>query len=79
MAYFLSRYSLYVVDNYHLEDLWQQKVAILKGRVFFHLNSRLCYEKILQLQPQLKDTSVGNITISDASRHSNGERVICKQ
>ncbi|KAL9873445.1 secreted decoy of InR [Glossina fuscipes fuscipes] len=72
-----KKYSLYVVDNYHLEDLWQQKVAILKGRVFFHLNSRLCYEKILQLQPQLKDTSVGNITISDASRHSNGERVIC--
>uniref|UniRef100_A0A1A9ZL44 Fibronectin type-III domain-containing protein n=1 Tax=Glossina pallidipes TaxID=7398 RepID=A0A1A9ZL44_GLOPL len=72
-----KKYALYVVDNYHLEDLWQQKVAILKGRVFIHLNSRLCYEKILQMQPQLKDTSVGNITISDASRHSNGERVIC--
>uniref|UniRef100_A0A1A9X2Q2 Receptor L-domain domain-containing protein n=1 Tax=Glossina brevipalpis TaxID=37001 RepID=A0A1A9X2Q2_9MUSC len=72
-----NKYTLYVVDNYHLEDLWQQKVAILKGRVFFHLNSRLCYEKILQLQSQLKDTSVGNITIRDASRHSNGERVIC--
>lgn len=71
------RYALYVEDNYYLEDLWNsnQKVSIPKGRLFFHLNPRLCYEKITQLEPQLKES---NISITDVPRNSNGELVLCK-
>uniref|UniRef100_A0A1I8M7B5 Receptor L-domain domain-containing protein n=1 Tax=Musca domestica TaxID=7370 RepID=A0A1I8M7B5_MUSDO len=69
-------YALYVVDNHYLEDLWNtnQRVAISKGRIYFHLNARLCYEKIAQLGQQLKES---NISIADVSRNSNGELLSC--
>lgn len=72
-----NKYALYVVGNYHLEQIWgnNQNVAVIKGRVYFHLNPRLCHDKIIQLQPSLKD--VAKVTIEDASPNSNGERVIC--
>lgn len=71
------RYALYVVNNYHMEHIWpaNRQVAIQRGTIFFHLNPRLCYEKIQKLQPSLK--SVRKISIADVSPNSNGERVIC--
>ncbi|XP_055851145.1 insulin-like receptor [Episyrphus balteatus] len=69
--------ALFVVDNFHLEELWpdNHKIAIFKGRLFFHLNPMLCYEKILQLAPSLKSSD--KIDIRDASHNSNGERNTC--
>ncbi|XP_075145852.1 secreted decoy of InR [Haematobia irritans] len=71
-----DKYSFYVVDNHHLESLWNinQKVSIPRGHVFFHLNPRLCYNKIQELKPHLKES---DISVTDASRNSNGEQVYC--
>ncbi|ALC45735.1 CG3837 [Drosophila busckii] len=73
----LMSYSLFVVNNHNLEHIWapNRQVAIQRGTVFFHLNPRLCYEKITKLQSSLK--SVSKISVADVSRNSNGERVIC--
>ena len=65
-----------MVDNHYLEELWLQNVAILHGCVYFHLNPHLCYQKITDLQKNFKECN--QITIKDASRNSNGERVVCK-
>ncbi|XP_036674084.3 insulin-like peptide receptor [Drosophila suzukii] len=72
-----NKYALYVVNNYHLEHIWppNHQVIIQRGMLFFHLNPRLCYEKIHQLQSSLK--SGENISVADVSPNSNGERVIC--
>ncbi|XP_017057664.1 insulin-like receptor [Drosophila ficusphila] len=72
-----NKYALYVVNNYHLEHIWPQnhQVIIQRGMLFFHLNPRLCYEKIHQLQSSLK--SGESISVADVSPNSNGERVIC--
>ncbi|EDW42123.1 insulin-like growth factor 1 receptor [Drosophila sechellia] len=72
-----NKYALYVVNNYHLEHIWPPNhlVIIQRGTLFFHLNPRLCYEKIHQLQGSLK--SGENISVADVSPNSNGERVIC--
>ncbi|XP_055906079.1 insulin-like receptor [Eupeodes corollae] len=69
--------ALFVVDNFHMEEIWpaNHKVAIFNGRIFFHLNPRLCYEKILELAPSIKN--MDKIEIRDASHNSNGERTIC--
>uniref|UniRef100_A0A6P4F9F9 Insulin receptor n=1 Tax=Drosophila rhopaloa TaxID=1041015 RepID=A0A6P4F9F9_DRORH len=72
-----NKYALFVVNNYHLEHIWppNHHVIIQRGMLFFHLNPRLCYEKIHQLQSSLK--SGENISVADVSPNSNGERVIC--
>uniref|UniRef100_A0A1I8PES9 Fibronectin type-III domain-containing protein n=1 Tax=Stomoxys calcitrans TaxID=35570 RepID=A0A1I8PES9_STOCA len=72
-----DKYSFYVVNNHHLENLWNtnQKVSIPRGHVYFHLNPRLCYDKIEDLKPQLKEA---DLTVTDASRNSNGEQVYCE-
>ncbi|KAH8312007.1 hypothetical protein KR044_008993 [Drosophila immigrans] len=73
-----NKYALFVVNNYHLEHLWptNRQVAIQRGTIFFHLNPRLCYDKIESLMPSLKNTK-SEISVADVSRNSNGERVIC--
>ncbi|XP_034114912.1 insulin-like peptide receptor isoform X2 [Drosophila albomicans] len=73
-----TKYALYVVNNYHLEHIWptNRQVAIQHGTIFFHLNPRLCYEKILNLQPALKSLKT-EISVADVSPNSNGERMIC--
>lgn len=73
-----NKYSLYVVNNHHLETLWlpKQKVSLMKGHVFFHLNPQLCYEKITNLQNSIKNGEI--ISYLDASPNTNGERAICK-
>lgn len=65
------------MHNSHLEHIWSanRQVALQRGRIFFHLNPRLCYDKILKLQPSIK--SGVKISIADVSPNSNGERVIC--
>ncbi|KAH8369250.1 hypothetical protein KR009_005630 [Drosophila setifemur] len=72
-----NKYALYVVNNHHLEHIWPPNhlVMVQRGSIFFHLNPRLCYDKIIQLAPSLK--SVQEISVADVSPNSNGERVIC--
>ncbi|EDW34212.1 GL22128 [Drosophila persimilis] len=72
-----NKYALFVVNNHHLENIWppNHQVLVQRGSIFFHLNPRLCHEKILQLEPSLK--SVQQISVADVSPNSNGERIIC--
>ncbi|SPP83522.1 insulin-like peptide receptor [Drosophila guanche] len=72
-----NKYALFVVNNHHLENIWtpNHQVLVQRGSIFFHLNPRLCHEKILQLEPSLK--SVQHISVAEVSPNSNGERVIC--
>lgn len=60
-----------------MEHIWptNRQVAVQRGTIFFHLNPRLCYEKILKLETSLR--SVRKISAADVSPNSNGERVIC--
>ncbi|KAL5286195.1 INSR family protein [Megaselia abdita] len=69
--------SFYVVNNHYLEELWlsNRKVQIQKGKLNFHLNPKLCVEKILDLSSQIK--SGRSIDVDDVSRHSNGEETVC--
>lgn len=69
--------AFYVVNNHYLEELWlsNRKVQIQNGKLNFHLNPKLCYEKILALSPQIK--SGRSVTVDDVSPHSNGEETIC--
>lgn len=69
--------SFYVVNNHYLEELWitNRKVQIQNGKLNFHLNPKLCYEKILALSPQIK--SGRSVTVDDVSPHSNGEETVC--
>ncbi|KAH8337252.1 hypothetical protein KR059_004227 [Drosophila kikkawai] len=72
-----NKYALFVLNNYHLEHIWppNHQVIIQNGKIYFHLNPRLCYEKIQQLQSSMK--SAENISVADVSPNSNGERMIC--
>ncbi|KAH8280098.1 hypothetical protein KR018_007783 [Drosophila ironensis] len=72
-----NKYAIYVVNNHHLEHIWppNHQVLVQRGSIFFHLNPRLCYDKVMQLEPSLK--SVQKISVADVSPNSNGERVIC--
>ncbi|XP_034487074.1 insulin-like peptide receptor isoform X2 [Drosophila innubila] len=72
-----NKYVLSVMNNYHLEHIWKanRQVALQRGTIFFHLNPRLCYDKILKLQSSIK--SGLKISIADVSPNSNGERVVC--
>ncbi|XP_068155469.1 LOW QUALITY PROTEIN: insulin-like growth factor 1 receptor [Drosophila tropicalis] len=72
-----NKYALFVVDNHHLEHIWptNRQVAILHGSMFFHLNPRLCTDKLFQIESSLK--SVQKLSIADISPNSNGERAIC--
>ncbi|KAH8330925.1 hypothetical protein KR067_008973 [Drosophila pandora] len=72
-----NKYAIYVVNNHHLEHIWpnNHQVVVQSGSMYFHLNPRLCYEKIMALAPSLK--SVQKVSVVDVSPNSNGERVIC--
>lgn len=72
-------YALYVVDNRNLQELWNweshKKLEIANGKIFFHLNPKLCIDKIRKLE------SVAKLSLSDpidVSLMSNGDRIACK-
>lgn len=64
------------MDNRNLEDLWNAStnVQIAKGKVFFHYNPKLCYDKILKFA---NDSKAEKSDDKDISEHSNGNRAPC--
>ncbi|GFU87938.1 insulin-like receptor [Trichonephila clavipes] len=73
------RYALLVLDNQNLQELWnwesrKTKLRINGGKVFFHFNSKLCPNKIKELQ---KYAEVREWDERDVSPSSNGDRVAC--
>lgn len=73
-----ERYAFYVVDNQNLVEIWDwtnRTLEMKRGRLLFHLNSKLCRSKIeelaqkVNLKPSFTDFEVST---------SNGEKVACK-
>lgn len=77
-----SKYSLLVMDNQNLQELWDWSahngIKILSkdgpGRIFFHLNPKLCLYKIETLR---KKAGLGPFTEYDVAPNSNGDKVAC--
>ncbi|CAD1479730.1 unnamed protein product, partial [Heterotrigona itama] len=77
-----SKYSLLVMDNQNLQELWDwsshKGIKIQSkdgpGRIFFHLNPKLCLYKIETLR---KKAGLGPFTEYDVAPNSNGDKVAC--
>lgn len=82
-----NEYSFVVLDNPNLQDLWtydenntqNKPLKINKGKIFLHLNPKLCYSKIEKLQ-KYADIPGHEMPWKalDVSRHSNGDKVACE-
>lgn len=77
----LYRYSLYILENNDLENIWSanQTVIIERGKVLFHFNPKLCFKEIEKLAPMIVDMK-GNTTFDDkeVARDSNGAKGLCE-
>lgn len=77
--HFFFRYALVVLDNQNLVDLWDWKhrssgLRIGNGRLFFHFNPKLCFQKIEEL---IKKTNLSAHTDLEVARNSNGDKTAC--
>jgi len=69
-----------LLDNQNLQELWdwdsrEKNLRILKGRLFFHFNPKLCLNKIEQLK---EVANLANFTDLEVAANSNGDKVACK-
>ncbi|XP_050497330.1 insulin-like receptor [Diabrotica virgifera virgifera] len=73
-----GKYVFSVFDNQNLQDLWdwntRPPLKIKSGKLFFHFNPKLCYEKILTLQEK---AGLGNFTDLEVAKNSNGDKTAC--
>ncbi|XP_012136523.2 insulin-like receptor-like isoform X2 [Megachile rotundata] len=77
-----SKYSLLVMDNQNLQELWDwswhRDIKILSkdgpGKIFFHLNPKLCLYKIEMLREK---AGVAPFTDYEVAPNSNGDKVAC--
>lgn len=72
-----KKYSLYVMDNQNLQDLFDEghNITFMYGKYFFHLNPKLCVNKIERLKPMFNKKI--EINDEDVSRTSNGDKIAC--
>ncbi|XP_060537020.1 insulin-like receptor [Cylas formicarius] len=73
-----QKYSLVVLDNQNLQDLWDwdnnRTIKIDNGSLFFHFNPMLCYSKIEELKTVAK---LPDFTDLEVAPTSNGDKVAC--
>lgn len=73
-----SNSSLHVMENQNLQELWdwesKQDLKIVKGRLFFHFNPKLCLHHIHRLIDIVHQKNVTNLEVS---RESNGYKIPC--
>ncbi|XP_076760117.1 insulin-like receptor-like [Xylocopa sonorina] len=77
-----TRYSLLVMDNQNLQELWDwslhKEMKILSkngpGKIFFHLNPKLCLYKIEMLREK---AGLAPFTDYEVAPNSNGDKVAC--
>lgn len=68
-----NKYSLIIWDNQNLQELWNdQKVEINNGKLFFHMNPKLCFSKIESLTK-----NVSQIDNYENAKLSNGDKTPC--
>lgn len=74
-----DNFSLYVMDNQNLQSLFDHDVKIAKGKLFFHFNPKLCYDKIEAIKKNVVDLKDNEkFAIEDVAIKSNGDKVACK-
>lgn len=77
-AGFGETYSLLVLDNTNLQELWDWKkktdFKILSGKVFFHYNPKLCLHHIHKL---LSVSQYETFSDLDVGKDSNGDKFPC--
>jgi hypothetical protein len=73
------RYAIVVRDNQNLQELWvwgnKKPLRVVKGKLFFHNNPKLCFNKIVQLKDEAK---MPDFTDTEVARDSNGDKIACK-
>uniref|UniRef100_A0A1A8QE15 Tyrosine-protein kinase receptor n=2 Tax=Nothobranchius TaxID=28779 RepID=A0A1A8QE15_9TELE len=75
----VGNYSFYALDNQNLRQLWdwsKHKLSILKGRIFFHYNSKLCMSEILKME-NVTGTK-GRQSPNDITPKTNGDQASCE-
>lgn len=71
------------MDNQNLVELWDWEsrnpsdLQIMRGRIFFHFNPKLCLYRIKQLQTKLGD-KFKNVDDLEVAPNSNGDKIACK-
>ncbi|XP_077580659.1 insulin receptor a [Stigmatopora nigra] len=73
----IGNYSFYALDNQNLRQLWdwsKHKLSILKGRLFFHYNSKLCMSEIRKME-QVAGTRQRK---NDIASKTNGDQASCE-
>nr|XP_018916405.1 PREDICTED: insulin-like peptide receptor [Bemisia tabaci]XP_018916406.1 PREDICTED: insulin-like peptide receptor [Bemisia tabaci] len=79
-----GKYALVLLDNQNLAELWDWStkeagrngtgLTILKGRLFFHFNPKLCIDRIETLA---KKVGIDTLDELDVAKASNGDKVAC--
>uniref|UniRef100_A0A8C4N3W1 Tyrosine-protein kinase receptor n=1 Tax=Eptatretus burgeri TaxID=7764 RepID=A0A8C4N3W1_EPTBU len=74
-----GNYSFYVLDNRNLQQLWNwdhHNLTIHRGKMFFHLNPKLCLSEIYRMEEVTG--SKGRQAQSDISLKTNGDQASCE-
>ena len=72
-------FSFYALDNQNLRQLWdwsKHNLTILRGRTFFHYNSKLCMAEIRKME-DITGTKERNLE-KDIAMRTNGDQASCK-
>ncbi|XP_069505328.1 insulin receptor [Ambystoma mexicanum] len=74
-----GNYSFYALDNQNLRQLWdwnKHKMTIMKGKLFFHYNPKLCLSEIHKME-EISGTKDRQETNNIASK-TNGDQASCE-
>nr|CAI5859006.1 unnamed protein product [Callosobruchus analis] len=73
-----QKYVFIILDNQNLQELWDwsnnRTLTIENGKLFFHFNPKLCFNKILQLK---KVAHLNDFTDLEVAPNSNGDKIAC--
>ncbi|CAH1989756.1 unnamed protein product [Acanthoscelides obtectus] len=73
-----QKYVLIILDNQNLQELWDwsknRTLVIERGKLFFHFNPKLCFNKILQLKEIAR---LEDFTDLEVAPNSNGDKIAC--
>lgn len=73
-------YAFYALDNQNLRELWdwsKHNLTILRGRTFFHYNSKLCMSEIKKMVA-VTGTDTRNQK-NDIAGRTNGDQASCEK
>ncbi|CAL8254318.1 unnamed protein product [Merluccius merluccius] len=74
-----DNFSFYALDNQNLRQLWdwsKHNLTIMRGRTFFHYNSKLCMTEIRKME-EITGTKDRNLE-KDIALRTNGDQASCE-